>query len=490
MILNKQNRNWKAEKLRWETDYLIIDFKGKPVCLVCLETLSVMNDFNISRHYNTLHKFKYEKYTTAARAAIVADLKSKVQKQQYFFFFTSATTTQESALNASYGVALELAKAKKPLLLGTYNLVKNFEGVSLSRHTVTRRVFDIHDHIEEKMKQVMYDCKYFSLTLDESTDVTDVSQLLIFTRTIDISFEVHEELLKLVSLHDTTCHDSVPLAYGCFDKLSAVVTDGAPAMQGRHTGFEGLLQQNSANCPILHCIIHQALCARTLDFSHVMDLVTKITNLIRGGNRSLSHRRLTAFLDDVDAAYGDLQMHTDIRWMSRGKCLERFFALRSEIPVFLEDSVRGDTSAYCRKLKRHCIPLRHGLPYGHYLTSKSLKHKFAGETSWTPSLLLSASNPQNCSLNSAICSQTHFFFFFKQEILLSMIRMFGSAYICESSFSTMKHIKSKERNGLTDDTVFHLMRIGCTEFDTDIQSVVHQQAKPQVSHFTERVRSY
>lgn len=66
------------------------------MCLVCLETLSAMKDFNLSRHYNTLHKAEYEKYTEAARAAMVADLKSKVHKQQRLF--TRATTTQESAL--------------------------------------------------------------------------------------------------------------------------------------------------------------------------------------------------------------------------------------------------------------------------------------------------------------------------------------------------------------------------------------------------------
>ncbi|KAF3837715.1 hypothetical protein F7725_009483, partial [Dissostichus mawsoni] len=82
-----------------------------------------------------------------------------------------------------------------------------------------------------------------------------------------------------------------------------------------------------------------------------MDLVTKTTNLIRGGNRSLNHRKFIAFLDEVNAAYGDLQMHTEIRWMSRGKCLERFFALRAEIPVFLEDTIQCDTSAYCAKLR-------------------------------------------------------------------------------------------------------------------------------------------
>ena len=58
-----------------------------------------------------------------------------------------------------------------------------------------------------------------------------------------------------------------------------------------------------------------------------------------GGNRSLNHRKFVAFLDEVSTAYGDLQMHTEIRWMSHGKCLERFFALHTEIPVFLEESI-------------------------------------------------------------------------------------------------------------------------------------------------------
>ncbi|KAI4808688.1 hypothetical protein KUCAC02_000736 [Chaenocephalus aceratus] len=37
--------------------------------------------------------------------------------------------------------------------------------------------------------------------------------------------------------------------------------------------------------------------------------------------------------------------------MSRGKCLERFYALRLKIPVFLENSLTADTSAYCDTLR-------------------------------------------------------------------------------------------------------------------------------------------
>ncbi len=75
---------------------------------------------------------------------------------------------------------------------------------------------------------------------------------------------------------------------------------------------------------------------------------------------------------------------------------------------------------------------------------------------------------------------SHFSLF--RDFALSMASMFGSAYICKSRFSTMKHIKSKERNRLTDETLFQLMQIGCTNIYIDIQSIVRQQERPQVSH--------
>lgn len=96
------------------------------------------------------------------------------------------------------------------------------------------------------------------------TRVTDVGQLLIHTRATDSSFEVNEELLKWVPSHGTTkgadilkTVQDIVAEYGGFDKLAAVVTDGAPSMQGKRTGFAGLLQQSAEDCPILHCIIQQ-----------------------------------------------------------------------------------------------------------------------------------------------------------------------------------------------------------------------------------------
>ena len=106
--------------------------------------------------------------------------------------------------------------------------------------TVAIRVMELNDHMSSKFKVVVQECKYFSLALDESVGVCDVNNLLIFIRTTDKNFTIHEELLQAVPLQGTARSSdiysslvSVSSAYGDFEKCFSVVTDGAPAMVGR-----------------------------------------------------------------------------------------------------------------------------------------------------------------------------------------------------------------------------------------------------------------
>ncbi|XP_074498631.1 general transcription factor II-I repeat domain-containing protein 2-like [Sebastes fasciatus] len=128
-----------------------------------------------------------------------------------------------------------------------------------------------------------------------------------------------------------------------WDKLCGVTTDGAPAMTGERKGMASMVcakvRESGGEAVKMHCIIHQeALCAKTVQLGDVMNTVVKTVNIIRA--RGLHHREFQAFLSDVDAEYGDLLYHSEVRWLSRGSVLQRFYSLRSEIDQFLKEKDR------------------------------------------------------------------------------------------------------------------------------------------------------
>lgn len=64
-----------------------------------------------------------------------------------------------------------------------------------------------------------------------------------------------------------------------------------------------------------------------------MPLVVKLINSIRA--KAPQHRVFKALMDKLDAVYGDLILHADVRWLSRGKVLQRFVDLLPNIKTFL-----------------------------------------------------------------------------------------------------------------------------------------------------------
>lgn len=64
-----------------------------------------------------------------------------------------------------------------------------------------------------------------------------------------------------------------------------------------------------------------------------MQDVVHMVNSIR--SKALTHRQFKTMLDEMDAQYGDVLYHQEVRWLSRGKVLKRFFDLRGEIRDFL-----------------------------------------------------------------------------------------------------------------------------------------------------------
>ncbi|KAK3545777.1 hypothetical protein QTP70_012656 [Hemibagrus guttatus] len=324
--------------------------------------VAVMKEYNVRRHYETKHQ-SYASYTGAERAQKFKQMAASLQAQQQVFF--RANKIQENATAASYEVAQLIAQHGKLFSDGDFikqclikvtevmcpEKVQDFNNVSLSRNTVVRRIEDLSANLKLQLRENACAFDFYSIACDESTDATDTAQLLIFLRGVDHNFCCTEELLDMMSLKGTTTggniFDAVSEAIEKmglkWDKLCGVTTDGAPAMTGERKGMASMVcvkvKESGGEAVRMHCIIHQeALCAKTVQLGDVMNTVVKTVNIIRA--RGLYHREFQAFLSDVDAEYGDVLYHSDVRWLSRGSLLQRFYSLRSEIDKFLKEKGR------------------------------------------------------------------------------------------------------------------------------------------------------
>ena len=373
--IESENRGFHSE---WTKNFFFVEHCGKPLCLLCETSLAVFKEYNVKRHYDSHHKDTYHNMPAELRELKIAELKRKLGQQKTLGFFTSRSASNEAAVSASYKVALLIAERCKPFqdaefvkdcMLECAKTVcpkqeQKFKDISLSRKTVTSRISEMSTESKSQLTNASTSFRYFSIALDESTDASDTAQLLLYVRGVSDDFVVTEELLKLCPMKSTTkgrdvaaeviaAIDDLDLPW---DRLVGITTDGAPAMKGKREGAATLVSQHASetgnNDDVMkyHCIIHQeVLCSKTIGFNDVMKSVVSDVNFIRA--RALNHRQFKTFLEEVDAAYGDICFYTEVRWLSKGKVLKHVLALNTEICQFMEDNGRetqlGDDHFLC-----------------------------------------------------------------------------------------------------------------------------------------------
>ena len=71
---------------------------------------------------------------------------------------------------------------------------------SLFRFIVLRRTNDLSDNIKEILIERLKSCEAFSLALDESTDISETAQLVIFIRGVTADFDIVERFLDMANL--------------------------------------------------------------------------------------------------------------------------------------------------------------------------------------------------------------------------------------------------------------------------------------------------
>ncbi|KAL7397457.1 hypothetical protein ABVT39_022401 [Epinephelus coioides] len=208
----------------WEEEFLFTLVKDKCVCLLCHQTQALCKRGNLERHHTTNHqKFKdgYPPKSTI-RARKVDELKSGLKAQQSLF--TKPASQNKAAAEASFRVSHLLAKHKKPFTDGdlvkeaiaitaetVFSDFKNKEeiktalrSVPLGPATLTRRIESLSEDMDRQVLKDLTNCEYFSLQFDESLDIMDTAQLVVFVKMVFPDSTTKEDFLTLLHLKEKT----------------------------------------------------------------------------------------------------------------------------------------------------------------------------------------------------------------------------------------------------------------------------------------------
>ncbi|KAL4121156.1 hypothetical protein QTP88_013721 [Uroleucon formosanum] len=496
----------------WIEKFLCIEGKkSRPTCLVCNSVIAVPKKFNVQRHYNN-HNDIIEKYPEGSvkRTEYIKKKTNSLLTQQSIF--TKQSNEKKDMVLTSNEIAFLLAKCGKPYFDGEI-IKKSFDifaknandskistyvnDISLSRNTIMRRIDEISSDILKQISCSTTNSKYFSLALDESCDITDNPKLSIFIRSVNSKFEVTEELLGL--------DDDL-----IWSKLESVCTDGAP------------------------CMIED-LCAKILKFDHVLKSVSRCINKIKA--RPLNHRLFRTLFEDAINESGELLLFCEVRWLAKGKALERFWNLKDEVIEFLEKNNELPDECELLKDKSWLINLAFLTDILGYLNI--LNKRLQGEGNLFPALVGSINyfmsrlrlfekrfskfkeeeDLNNLFINPFII-ETHdlqkynpnmqleiielqsstvlkckykesseIIEFWKclpeedfpelHNVALKLVCRFGSTYICEKSFSRMTFIKNKYRTKLTNSHLKNLMLLSSTKLKPNYEEIISMK---QIQH--------
>ncbi|XP_017794405.1 PREDICTED: zinc finger BED domain-containing protein 5-like [Habropoda laboriosa] len=185
----------------------------------------------------------------------------------------------------------------------------------------------------------------FTLQLDESTDVAGLAILLVFVRYIHGIAAQEDMLICKALLCKTTGEEIFKLIDSYFEKYDIswdlcqqVCADGAKAMLGNVKGAVARIKQKNPHIRSTHCCLHrQALAVKKMpeELKVVLNDCVKIVNFIK--SRPLNARIFTLLCENMGSLHKTLLLHTEVRWLSRGKVMTRFCELKDEIRMFLTE---------------------------------------------------------------------------------------------------------------------------------------------------------
>ena len=295
----------------WSFDFFVIEKDNKAICLVnsCFKKLGLMKN-TIQSHFKSLHSDFIEELKGLSENELVQFKNSKFNEFKTAFEnnngnFEIQNTTNKTKI-ASYKVAYLVAKnlkyfsdsefvkkcmvtVAKTLFPDNYEIVEQFEKVSLSRKPITQKILNISESFERELKLSCSKMKYFSICLDESNDKSDVKHLVFFfIKGVFDNFDYFESFLDLVHLPNNSTGQAIFDQFNLviekfnidYEKIISITSDGAKNMLGSSIGLIALIKKHMFEFQLknqlinFHCLLHQEnLCCKKIDLDSVLEKV-------------------------------------------------------------------------------------------------------------------------------------------------------------------------------------------------------------------------
>lgn len=150
---------------KWSLDYSLIYSANKILYLICKESISVLKEYNIRKHYETKHLKTFYKLTGKLRLKKLQLLQKNFSSQP--FLFQKPNHINEDAPKASFRISHILAKKGKAFADGSLRKecvilaveeiclekIDTFKNTSLFVNTVARRINDISNNLNSQVNK-------------------------------------------------------------------------------------------------------------------------------------------------------------------------------------------------------------------------------------------------------------------------------------------------------------------------------------------------
>jgi len=210
---SRRKRRYNQSFVQYGLTFITENDEQRPVCVLCNEILAIDSHkpVKLKRHLNK----KHDSYAHKSTEFLQRILRTSEQQRRSF---ESEFQTQEKYTRASFEASWLVAKTKKPFNIGEELLpaavkmtaivhgkkeADEMRKIPLSTNTALRLMSAISDDQREQLILRIKEGSKFAIQLDESTDITNTANLLVYVRYI-YNNDIKEDLLFCQQLDKCT----------------------------------------------------------------------------------------------------------------------------------------------------------------------------------------------------------------------------------------------------------------------------------------------